>query len=74
MEKVDIKELVSQMTMEEKIGQLVQLSASFFTRSEAEMTGPIQKFGFKKEFLKKVGSVLPCFLFYLFKLIAQRLN
>ncbi len=56
--KIDIKKLVSQMTFDEKVGQLVQLNASFLGSSEAEATGPWQELGFKKDFMKYIGSVL----------------
>ncbi len=58
MNKVDIKKLISQMTIDEKIGQLVQLNGRFIGNTDAEITGPMQKLGIKKEFLKNVGSVL----------------
>ncbi len=53
-----IKQLISQMTLDEKIGQLVQLNASMHGGSDAVITGPLQKLGFKKEFIKYTGSVL----------------
>ena len=40
----DIKSLVKNMTVEEKVGQLIQLSAIFFG-TEAELTGPAQSWG-----------------------------
>ena len=55
---VDLKKLLSQMTLDEKIGQLIQLNANFFGKSEAEITGPTQKFGFDPEYIKNIGSAL----------------
>ena len=60
MEKTgtDLKKLLSQMTLDEKIGQLIQLNANFFVNSEADITGPLEKLGIDKSFLKNVGSTL----------------
>ncbi len=55
---VDIKKLISNMTLEEKIGQLIQLNAMFLGETDAEITGPMQKIGFEPEFMKNIGSVL----------------
>ena len=55
---VDLKKLLSQMTLDEKIGQLIQLNANFFGKSEAEITGPTQKFGIDPEYIKNIGSAL----------------
>ena len=56
--KIDIQKLIAQMTVEEKIGQLIQLNAVFFKESAAEITGPLEKLGFAKEDLPNIGSVL----------------
>lgn len=56
--KVDVKKLISQMTIDEKIGQLIQLNANFFAESSADITGPWEKLGISKESLKTIGSVL----------------
>ena len=53
----DIKALLAQMTLEEKIGQLIQLSADFFG-TEAELTGPAQSWGLTEEQLAMVGSCI----------------
>ncbi len=55
---VNLKELLNQMTVEEKIGQLTQYNANLFIESEADVTGPLNIVGLKKEDLKTVGSVL----------------
>lgn len=53
-----IKELISKMTIEEKIGQLTQFSAWVFTSSAAGDTGPIQIWGLKSEDIYRMGSIL----------------
>ena len=55
---VDIKKLLAQMTLEEKIGQLIQLNAVFFGESTAEITGPLQRLGISEDYIKNVGSTL----------------
>ena len=55
---VDLQKLLAQMTMEEKIGQLVQYNANLFAESEAEVTGPKTALGVTDEHLKLVGSTL----------------
>ncbi len=58
MSKVNIKELIANMTVEEKIGQLIQLNASCFGQSSAEITGPLSNVGIPHDFLPYVGSAL----------------
>lgn len=55
---INLKELLNQMTFEEKIGQLTQYNAIFFTESISDITGPLNNAGLKKEDLKTIGSVL----------------
>ncbi len=57
-EKINISALLEQMTLDEKIGQLVQVNANLLGNSTAAITGPLQKLGFEKEFMKNMGSVL----------------
>lgn len=56
--KFDIKALLSKMTLEEKVGQLIQLNAMMVGSSAAEITGPMESLGVSEEMLKKVGSTL----------------
>ena len=56
--KIDVKKLISEMTLDEKIGQLIQLNANFFADSEADITGPWEKLGIDKDALKTIGSTL----------------
>ena len=58
MSNVDLKAMLSQMTIDEKIGQLIQLNANFFGDSAAEITGPAQKFGIEPDDIKNIGSAL----------------
>ncbi len=54
----DIHALLSQMTLEEKVGQLIQLNAAFVGKSTAEITGPLQKLGINEMYLKHLGSTM----------------
>lgn len=54
----DVKKLLSMMTVEEKVGQLIQLNAVFLGTSTAEITGPLQSLGIDDSMLKYVGSTL----------------
>ena len=54
----DIQALLKQMTLEEKIGQLMQYNAAVFMDTSAEITGPMQQFGLAQEDLGRIGSVL----------------
>ena len=53
----DLKKLVAQMTVEEKVGQLIQLSADFFG-TDSELTGPAQKWGLSEDQLSTIGSCI----------------
>ena len=55
---MDLQSLLSRMTFEEKVGQLIQCNAYFFLASAAEITGPLQELGLSEETLATVGSVL----------------
>ncbi|MBQ2734127.1 MAG: beta-glucosidase BglX [Clostridia bacterium] len=56
--KVALKKLLSNMTLEEKVGQLIQLNANNFARSVSEITGPVQKWGISEERMNMMGSTL----------------
>ena len=58
MTKNDIKKLLAQMTLDEKIGQLVQTHGSLFLKYDEKLTGPSEEFGINLEFRKNVGSIL----------------
>ena len=53
----DLSALLAQMTIEEKIGQLMLLSANFFG-TDVELTGPAQEWGLSAEELSRVGGCL----------------
>jgi len=55
---VDLKKLIAGMTIDEKIGQLVQYNAKDFIDSIAEITGPLVNNGLVPEDLYRVGSLL----------------
>ena len=55
---MNLQQLLKQMTIEEKIGQLTQYNANLFIDSEAGITGPLAEAGLDEEELKTVGSVL----------------
>lgn len=55
---MDIKALLAEMTVEEKIGQMMQFNSNVFVDSKADITGPLAKMGIQEEALKYVGSTL----------------
>lgn len=55
---MDFEKLISQMTFEEKVGQLAQYNANVCMSIDGEITGPATQLGLKKEDVCKVGSVL----------------
>ena len=58
MSNVDLKALVAQMTLEEKVDQLFQLASIFYVKEKAEITGPINHFGLDDESIARVGTML----------------
>lgn len=56
--KINLKKLLSEMTIDEKIGQLEQFNAVYCGQSVADITGPLQKLGLEPDFIPKIGSVL----------------
>lgn len=57
MNKTDLKTLMDSLTLDEKIGQLVQLSGEFFQGQELSI-GPSSKLGINQDQINNVGSVL----------------
>ncbi|GGH10553.1 glycoside hydrolase family 3 N-terminal domain-containing protein [Paenibacillus segetis] len=55
-----LSSLIRQMTIEEKISQLLQLAGPFFEGSESqgEITGPMEAMGVSEELVRNTGSVL----------------
>ena len=58
MREEQLTELLHSLTIEEKIGQLVQLSSDFYTDDEALKVGPQQKLGISDKVVELSGSVL----------------
>jgi len=57
--KIDIKKILESMTLEEKIGQLIQIIPSFFNpKTTGEITGPLEDLGLKEKDIWQVGSVI----------------
>lgn len=46
---VDLQKLMEKMTLQEKIGQLMQFNAELFAETEAEITGPKTELGLSDE-------------------------
>lgn len=56
---MNLKKLLSEMTIEEKLGQLTQLNAVFFKPdNEADVTGPVQNLHITEGDVKYAGSTL----------------
>ena len=58
MTMINLKKLLSQMTFEEKVGQLAQYNANVLQDTAADITGPRTHLGLSREQLNYVGSVL----------------
>ena len=59
MKEKALYELLKQMTIEEKIGQLVQVAGETFLMDNIEVsTGPLKDLGISNEMLYNVGSIL----------------
>ncbi|QUH30794.1 glycoside hydrolase family 3 N-terminal domain-containing protein [Vallitalea guaymasensis] len=57
--EVDINELLKELSLSEKIGQLQQLASQFYIKdSEGELTGPLKDLGISEEKIWVSGSVL----------------
>lgn len=57
VEKSQLKAILEGLTLEEKVGQLVQLGPMFFSEA-GEVTGPMQEMAMTKDELYQIGSVL----------------
>jgi beta-glucosidase len=60
MSKIQITSLLEQMTLEEKIAQLMQLATPFFkgAADEGQITGPMESMGINESDIQNTGSVL----------------
>lgn len=54
----NLKKLLDQMTLDEKIGQLVQTNGILFMKSDTELTGPLAELGINLDYRKNIGSLL----------------
>ncbi len=55
---IDLKALISRMTLEEKADQLFQVAGFYYFANKAEITGPLNHLGLDDESMKRVGTVL----------------
>lgn len=55
---MDLNKLISQMTTNEKLGQLTQFGAGLFRSSTAGDTGPLLYWGLKPDDINRMGSIL----------------
>lgn len=59
MKEEKLYQLLNEMTLDEKIGQLVQVAGEVFLMDKVEVkTGPLEHLNLSKEMLYNVGSVL----------------
>lgn len=58
MKEQQLVELLQEMTVEEKVGQLIQLTPDFFDRDGGAITGPVQEWNIPEKQLFQMGSVL----------------
>lgn len=59
MKQSELEELLKDMSLQEKIDQLLQLSGVFYTGDMDEIaTGPIMEMGLKSENIRQAGSIL----------------
>lgn len=58
MQQNQLEQLLSQMTLDEKIGQLTQVTGDFFSDKAEGRTGPMSQLGLGDEELSNVGTVL----------------
>ena len=52
MSKVNLRELLNKMTTKQKIAQLEQLAARYFTKNKTDITGPLRDLGLTEDELK----------------------
>ncbi|MCI5649966.1 MAG: beta-glucosidase BglX [Fusicatenibacter sp.] len=59
MEKRDLEQLLKEMSLKEKVDQMLQLSGAFYLGDENNvLTGPARDMGLEKEDLEMAGSIL----------------
>ncbi|OJG68730.1 glycosyl hydrolase [Enterococcus moraviensis] len=58
MEQKQLFDLLKQMTVDEKVGQLLQLAAEFYSEKAEEKTGPMTDLGLSHEDINNAGTTL----------------
>ncbi|ALS37918.1 beta-glucosidase [Enterococcus rotai] len=58
MEQKELIELLKQMTVDEKVGQLLQLAAEFYSEKAEEKTGPMTDLGLTQDDINNAGTTL----------------
>lgn len=58
LNSIQLKQLLNNMTREEKIGQMVQLAGEFYKEEDSENTGPMHEMNMSAEKMTTIGSVL----------------
>ena len=58
MSKINLEKLISQMTLDEKVGQLVQGTGILFLADDSRLTGPTAELGISIDYRKNLGSIL----------------
>lgn len=58
MEHKQLTELLAQMTLDEKVGQLLQLAAEFYSEKAEEKTGPMTNLGLTHDDINNAGTTL----------------
>lgn len=58
MEQKQLEKLLQQMTLDEKIGQLLQLAAEFYSEKAEEKTGPMTNLGLTHDDINNAGTTL----------------
>lgn len=60
MDNQQLMDLVNQMTLEEKVAQLLQLTANFYegTDTQGQITGPMEEMGITEQSVRASGSIL----------------
>jgi len=57
MKQKDLEDFLNNLTLDEKIGQLIQINGTFFDNDNI-VTGPVEDFGYTVENIQNAGSVL----------------
>ncbi len=58
MEQAQLTALVQEMTLAEKVDQLLQLAADFYSQAAEEKTGPMTEMGLTDENIQNAGTIL----------------